>query len=126
MELTFTVPIYWQQTKKKTVLVGMNWYRNCHFMALNKAKKDYYGIILSQGQRKPLKSPIHIEYKVFLKRRGSDGGNVRAVIEKFVLDALVKCNVIEDDTSNIVVSDTSKYFLDKDKPRTEITVREIT
>ncbi len=126
MEYKFTVPIYWQQTKKKTVLVGMNWYRNCHFMALNKAKKDYYGYILSNNCKVRLNAPIQIQFCVYLKRKGSDGGNVRSVIEKFVLDGLVKCNIIPDDTFDIVVSDSSQYLLDRDNPRCEIIIKEIT
>jgi hypothetical protein len=125
MEVKFTVPIYWKQTKKKTVLVGLNWYRNCHFMALNKAKKDYYGYILSNDCKVRLNPPISISFAIYLKRKGSDGGNVRSVIEKFVLDAFVRCKIIPDDTFDIVISDSSEYYLDRKNPRAEITVREL-
>ncbi len=116
--MTITVPIYWQQSKKKTVLVGLNWYRNAHFMALNKAKKHYSTLITDF---KPFKGDkIHIHYNVYLKRRGTDGGNVRAVIEKFMLDALVKNGIITNDTADIIISDSANYYFDKTNPRCEI------
>ena len=65
---------------------------------------------------------VKIGYKIYLKRKGSDGGNVRSVIEKFVLDAFTKLNVIKDDNASIVVGDKAEYFFDKENPRAEITI----
>ena len=33
------LPIYTNTTKKKTVLISMNWYRNAHFQTESKVKK---------------------------------------------------------------------------------------
>ena len=126
-DIKFVVPIYWQVTKKKKVLVAMNWLRNAHFIVSNNVKKGYLSEIKAQVTPSIKKfRKCHIHYVVYLKRKGTDGGNVRSVIEKFVLDAFVKCNIIPDDTFDIVVSDSSEYFLDKDNPRAEITIKEIT
>jgi hypothetical protein len=32
-----TVPIYYKQNKKKTSLMGLNWYRNAHYLTSNNA-----------------------------------------------------------------------------------------
>ena len=119
-----TVPIYWQVTKKKKVLVAMNWLRNAHFMVSNNVKRGYLSVVMPQvGKSTKMFRKCHIHYTIYLKRKGTDGGNVRSVIEKFVLDALVKCKVIEDDTFDIVVSDSSEYHIDRNNPRAEITIK---
>ena len=69
---------------------------------------------------------VRIRYEIFLGRKGSDGGNVRSVIEKFVLDSLKKEGVIEDDTFDLVVSDSSEYHLDRENPRAVVTVTDLT
>lgn len=122
--MKFTVPIYYQQTKKKKVLVGLNWYRNAHFQVLNNAKKRYGWLIKPQMMSGfKFTKKVHIHYDIYLKRKGSDGGNVRSIIEKFVLDAFVKNGLIKDDNFEIVISDSACYYHDKDNPRAEITIR---
>jgi len=37
----------------------------------------------------------------------------------------VRCKIIPDDTFDIVISDSSEYYLDRKNPRAEITVREL-
>ena len=39
--IEIVVPIYYKQSKKKTVLVGLNWYRNVHYNTNNNAKIFY-------------------------------------------------------------------------------------
>jgi len=120
--IEIVVPIYYKQSKKKTVLVGMNWYRIAHYQVNNKAKIFYSEIVNDFIDGKPiLEGKIHVHYKIFLKRKGSDGGNVRSVIEKYVLDAVKQAKYITDDTADIIVSDSSEYFYDKKYPRAEIT-----
>ncbi len=120
--IEIVVPIYYKQSKKKTVLVGLNWYRNVHYAVNNKAKIFYSEIVNDFIDGKPiLEGKIHVHYKIFLKRKGSDGGNVRSVIEKYVLDAVKQAKYITDDTADIIVSDSSEYFYDKKYPRAEIT-----
>lgn len=120
--IEIVVPIYYKQSKKKTVLVGLNWYRNVHYNTNNNAKIFYSEIVNDFIDGKPiLEGKIHVHYKIFLKRKGSDGGNVRSVIEKYVLDAVKQAKYITDDTADIIVSDSSEYFYDKKYPRAEIT-----
>lgn len=118
-----TVPIYYKQNKKKTSLMGLNWYRNAHYLTSNNAKKFYAEVVNDFIEGEPiLEGTIHVHYKIFLKRKGSDGGNVRSVIEKYVLDAIKTSGYITDDTADIIVSDSSEYHYDKKFPRAEITL----
>jgi hypothetical protein len=121
--MTITVPIYYQQSKKKRVLMGLNWLRTAHFQVINKAKKHYHELIMCAcNQTKPIRGAVHVHYDIYVGRKGTDGGNIRSVIEKFVLDGLVKAKVLKDDNFEIVVSDSANYYLDRGNPRAEITV----
>lgn len=118
-----TVPIYYKQTKSKEVLVGLNWYRNVHYNTNDKAKKFFKGIVKDFIEGEPiLNGRIHVHFEVFLKRKGSDGGNVRSVIEKYSLDAIKSSGYIIEDNADIVVTDSSEYHYDKNYPRAEITL----
>ena len=121
--ITVTVPIYYKQTKKKTVMLGLNWYRNVHYAVNDKAKKFISSLIEDTIEGEPLlDGPLHLHYKIYLKRKGSDGGNVRSVIEKYALDGIKAAGYIEDDHADIIVSDSAEYFWDKKFPRAEITI----
>ncbi len=128
MLFKLTLPIYYEQkfvTKKnKNILVGMNWYRNAHFLVTNKVKEHYHGIVKEKMGDVKFRR-ILINYHVYVGRRNTDGHNVRSVIEKFFLDGLVEAGVVEDDSIDYVVGDTSAYSLDKENPRIEITINEI-
>lgn len=121
-----TLPIYHtikRKKKDKVILVGMNWYRNAYFRESNDVKAHYHNLVAeSVGDQKY--SKISIEYKIYLQRKGTDGQNIRAVIEKFFLDGLVKCKAIKDDSANYVIGDSSQYFYDKENPRVEIEIKQ--
>ena len=120
--INVTVPIYINVSKKKVSLMGLNWYRNAHYQVLDKSKKEYLSLVDLDIDGDPITDgTIHVHFKIFLKRKGSDGGNIRSVIEKFVLDAVKKLGYIVDDHAGIIVSDSSEYHFDKDFPRAEIT-----
>ena len=121
--ITVTVPIYWQQTKKKVSMLGLNWYRNAHYLTNDKAKKFIAGVVKDFVDGDPItEGTIHVHYEIFLKRKGSDGGNIRSVIEKYVLDAFKSEGYIIEDHADIIVTDSSEYHFDKTHPRAEITL----
>jgi len=124
-----TLPIYYTIKHKripdKVILVGMNEYRNLYYGTSNDIKTHYHNLVKEQiGNQKY--SKIFIQYRVYMKRKGTDGQNIRAVIEKFFLDGLVKCGAIKDDNFDYVVGDESYYFQDKENPRIEIEIHNIT
>lgn len=125
--IKIVLPIYYTikyKTKKdKTILVGLNWFRNSHYMLSNKIKHHFHNLIAEQIKT-PLKTPIKLEYKVFIKRKNTDYGNIRSILEKFVLDWLVENWIIPDDSFDFVKWDTTEVFIDKDNPRIEIIILE--
>lgn len=123
--VTITLPIYYTQdykTKKsKTYLVGLNNYRNWHHRFSNIVKIHYHELVLQAiGDNKFKK--IKLLYRVYVGRKNIDGSNIRSVIEKFFLDGLVESGAIQDDSVEYVVGDSSEYYLDKERPRIEITI----
>lgn len=125
--MKLVLPIYYEQkfkTKKnKIFLVGLNWYRNAHYIINNNVKHWYHDEVKKQINDEKFKS-IQVHYNVYAKRDNIDGPNIRSIIEKFVLDALVIHKVIPDDKIKYLKRDSSDYFIDKDNPRIEIIIKE--
>lgn len=122
MHLSF--PIYYtkeRKTKKaKTFLVAFNWFRNSFFYEVNEVKHHYHELVKSQvGSQKFTKLKVH--YDIYTKRT-TDGGNIRSVIEKFVLDGLKEHGVITDDNVTVVTGDSADYYAVKNDFRCDITL----
>ncbi len=67
--------------------------------------------------------PITISYTYFLKRRWSDLNNVHSVISKFFPDVLVEMGKLKDDTADEIVHSQETFgWYDKDNPRAEIEI----
>ena len=119
------LPIHYTQTyktkKSKTFLVGLNWYRNAHYLVSNKVKQYYHELVAKQIKKERF-DKIKLHYKVYAQRNGTDGHNIRAVLEKFFMDGLVESGAIKDDDISHVLGDTSEYFIDKESPRIEIEI----
>ena len=117
-------PIYYtkeRKTKKaKTFLVAFNWFRNAYHYEINEVKHHYHDLVAKQiGSDKFTKLKVH--YDIYTKKT-TDGGNIRSVIEKFVLDGLKECGVIPDDNVTVVTGDSANYHAVKDNFRCEITL----
>lgn len=128
-ELELTLPIYhtftFKTKKDKKVLIGLNWYRNVHYITNNNVKKEFHKLVNEQYDGQKF-NKAHIHYKVYVRTRNTDGHNIRSIIEKYVLDGLVHLEAIVDDSLDYVVSSSSEFHLDKDNPRIEVTVEEKT
>jgi len=111
----------------KKFILNLNNYRNTHFILLNKAKQAYSKAIYQQIYSIGPYEKIHIEYKLFPKtKRRTDIANVTSIHAKFICDALVKCNVIEDDDYTHVVSSSELFVcVDANNPRVEILITEV-
>ena len=124
-------PIYYtierKTGKNKTFLVGFNWARNCHHFTLNKVKHHYHDLVLKSKLEQNIvvnSKRIKVHYKIYTKRT-TDGGNIRSIIEKFVLDGLVEHGIIKDDNVTIVIGDSAEYYAVKENFRAEIYIEEI-
>lgn len=126
-----TLPIYYTQEFKtkpsKTFLVGMNWYRNAFHFVQNKVKTHYNELIYKQvGVYKSIPNQYRLEIHLYYKNASCDGSNIFSMMEKFTLDALQELSVVTQD--NVKYHDgTSTYVKgqDKDNPRVEIFLKEI-
>lgn len=127
MNKVYILPIYWNQSKKKTVLVSMNAYRNWHPLVSAKFKREFSALVEPQtiGQSK-IPQPYQLHIKLYYKNSNCDGSNIIALVEKVFLDALVSAGVLINDTVQWHKS-TSWEVIEQDKvnPRCEITIKEI-
>ena len=120
------MPIYYEieyKTKKnKTILVGLNAYRNMHFHLNNKIKTHYHELIGKMTHGKVLETPCISKNILYLMRKGTDGHNVAPIIQKYVYDALQEHGVIAEDNTDHILGDQTEYRIDKKRPRMEITL----
>lgn len=103
IKMEIILPIYIKLKKsKKEIFVGLNWYRNVNFYTSNDVKKQYHEIVYEQlrGVKQPFEKQIRVKYRLFYKRKDCDLMNVVSVLDKFLLDALVKAGMIKDDNVN--------------------------
>lgn len=129
-DIKITLPIYWNQSKKSTVLVGMNWFRNAHYGSQAKWKKEFHALVFSQIlELPPIEKPLELyrtHISLWYKNPICDAGNIASLIEKATLDAL-QC-------AGVTSSDSVKFHLhgswsvagqDKENPRCEIIISSI-
>ena len=124
MCIEFSLPIYFIDRKNKSVLVGLNWYRNAHYYKQNAVKQYYhqlvnYSVIGFQGKLEKFST----RYKLFYKTSRSDPSNIIAIIEKFTLDSLQERNIlVSDSVKHHIESSWSVGAQDKKNPRCEIII----
>lgn len=125
---TFSIPIYYTfeyKTKKdKTILVGMNWYRNTSFHPSNQVKKYFHEYIANVTKHlTPIEDTFHLSIAIYYKNPTCDGANIASLAEKFVLDALQSLDIIQQDNVKYHLG-TSWHVAgqDKESPRCEITL----
>jgi len=121
----FELPIYYQQSKRKKVLLSLNWFRNVYHYTNNACKKHFHELVeeLTKGIR--FVGKVRVHYDIYVARKNTDGGNVQAVVEKYMLDGLVNSGAIESDTVDFVVGSSSNYYVDKERPRVEVTIKPV-
>lgn len=121
--LKMSLPIYYGVRKK--YMLGLNWLQDAHYRARNLVKQQYSDNI---GKIIPkdlvLKSPIETQYKVYYKNKKCDAGNIVAVTEKFLLDALqVHKVIVEDNVQHYTKSSWIVVEQDRDNPRIEVIIK---
>lgn len=126
---TIILPIYWTQEFKtkpsKTVLAGMNYYRNAHYHAQNTMKKDFHSLVVEQlpCTEETYEGSFRLELGIYYKNSNCDGANIAAIMEKFVLDSLQSMNVVINDNVKYHKGTTWRVLgQDKDNPRCEVTL----
>ena len=122
------LPLYVHTTKSHTTkgkfILNLNNYRNCHFLKLNKAKKEYARIVKDRIKVKKKIETANLEYTYYAKtKRKIDVANPCSVIDKFTCDALTEIGLWQDDNSKVIKS--IKYIwggVDRENPRCELKI----
>ena len=88
-------------------LYSLNEYRNAHYHKLNSLKLHWLDITkmaLIRYKIKPVSNPVEIYFTFqFVNNRRKDLDNYSATV-KFILDALVYCEIIPDDSIKFIKS----------------------
>jgi hypothetical protein len=98
------LPIYWQKSSSKTILVSLNWYRNAFYHEQNNLKQYYHQLVGEQLEGiSPISGPFQLDLSLYYKNPNCDGSNIASMMEKVVLDALQE--------HQIIINDNVKYHL---------------
>lgn len=93
MTYSFELPIY-DYVGKKKISLNLNWYRNAHYMTLNKTKQNYFPTSASPFKGKK----ISIAYRmIWNSNRKTDFMNWITIADKYFLDWLVMWKYIPED-----------------------------
>ena len=113
-------------TKKTRYYLNLNQYRNWHYQANNKLKRQFKNQIEPQlGFTIDGKCKIQYYYYAPDKRK-RDLMNIISVVDKYFQDALVEKKCILSDDTSIVTKISGEYCgIDKQNPRVEAIVTPI-
>lgn len=121
--MTFTIQIR-PVTKKNSQRIVINHGRT--FLLPSKAYSDYEreAMFYLPKLDEPIRSRVEVKGLFFMKTMHAvDLPNLLEALD----DVLVAGGVLSDDNSRIIVShDGSRVLYDKDNPRTEVTITEVT
>jgi hypothetical protein len=121
--VVITLPIYWQQSKKKIVLVSLNAYRNWHYHTSNKFKKEFAELVYNQLEDvKPLKGTYTVHSVVYYKQSNCDISNIVPVVEKVLLDALITAGILDGDSAKHHIGASWLTYKDANNPRCVTTI----
>ena len=127
--MRLTLPIYYTITYKtkadKTILVGMNWFRNAHFSRQNEVKKFLHACVIQQLQEQPSEPFNNVSTQAFLyyKNPISDADNIVSFISKAVVDTLQNQHIIKND--NVQFYRKAEWEVvgqDRENPRLEFDI----
>ena len=118
------LPIYWNQSSSKTVLVSLNQFRNWHYHTSNRFKQEFHQLVGNQlNGIAPITGAFSLDLSIYYKNPSCDGSNIASMMEKIVLDALQQHNIITNDNVKFHLGSTwSIAGQDKTSPRAEITL----
>lgn len=129
-EITISVPLFVMIPRKtmpdKKYIINLNYYRNWMGIVNNNIKKGYKELVLPQVQGLSFNN-IEVTLTLFkATKRKTDRANVLSIHEKFFCDALVEAGCLPDDNdSHLVATHYYSGGLDRDNPRVEIAIKEV-
>ena len=123
MEIDLPLEVYY--SKKKKFILNLNNYRNAHYRVLSIAKKLYTDNLIPRLEGfDSFSEPVTLTYTYYARsNRRLDISNPCSIIDKFACDALVKAEILEDDSFNQIKAVVYKFGgVDKDNPRCELVI----
>ena len=96
-----------------------------HYMVYANQKKDFTALTMIYTRKaKKIKGLNDYTFVWYRKNRRSDPDNISVGV-KYIFDGLIKGGVLENDGWSQVNTITHKFKVDKDKPRVEIFISEV-
>ena len=124
--ITLELPIYWQQSGRKTVLLSMNAYRNWHYTVSAKFKREFTELVLDQlANVTAVSSPYEVSCLLYYKNALCDPSNIIPLVEKVALDALIEKGLLKGDSMKHHVKTSWRVVgQDRSNPRCIIGIRQ--
>jgi len=127
MEIDLPLEVYY--SKKKKFILNLNNYRNAHYRVLSISKRLYSENLVPRLKGfDRFTEPVSLTYTYYARsKRRLDISNPCSIIDKFACDALVKAEILEDDSFKQIKEVVYKFGgVEKDNPRCELVISRIT
>ena len=127
MEIDLPLEVYY--SKKKKFILNLNNYRNAHYRVLSISKRLYSENLVPRLKGfDRFTEPVSLTYTYYARsNRRLDISNPCSIIDKFTCDALVKAEILEDDSFKQIKEVVYKFGgVEKDNPRCELVISRIT
>jgi len=124
--MQFSVPLRVKVSKNKHFILNMNNYRNTHHRVLSCAKRNFTDYVLNLDLPKKKFDRLQVTYHIYpATNRRYDIMNVISVVDKFLMDALIKRGIIDDDSTKYVVMPKAvPCQVDRENPRIDVELAE--
>jgi Holliday junction resolvase RusA-like endonuclease len=126
MKIDLPLEVYY--SKKKKFILNLNNYRNAHYRVLSISKRLYSENLVPRLKGfDRFTEPVSLTYTYYARsKRRLDISNPCSIIDKFACDALVKAEILEDDSFKQIKEVVYKFGgVEKDNPRCELVISRI-
>jgi len=127
MKIDLPLEVYY--SKKKKFILNLNNYRNAHYRVLSISKRLYSENLVPRLKGfDRFTEPVSLTYTYYARsKRRLDISNPCSIIDKFACDALVKAEILEDDSFKQIKEVVYKFGgVEKDNPRCELVISKFT
>ena len=127
MKIDLPLEVYY--SKKKKFILNLNNYRNAHYRVLSISKRLYSENLVPRLKGfDSFTEPVSLTYTYYARsNRRLDISNPCSIIDKFACDALVKAEILEDDSFKQIKEVVYKFGgVEKDNPRCELVISKFT
>ena len=127
MEIDLPLEVYY--SKKKKFILNLNNYRNAHYRVLSISKRLYSENLVPRLKGfDRFTEPVSLTYTYYARsNRRLDISNPCSIIDKFACDALVKAEILEDDSFKQIKEVVYKFGgVEKDNPRCKLVISKFT